>query len=381
MAPDPDERPDDQLGLEVDGDGGEDLPDFLRRLAGLVEAEQTAGRLVPGAAVELHLAQLGGHGERTWRAMASWYRDGRGEEARFDPPIPVQGAPELVRRWLADLPPGAPAIDEVRWALALSSQDRFGQDWPAVLREHDAAGLTGLSWLGGPARSPLDRWPRRADGRPLAHLVTVDLEDVEGWREDGWRFPGDGDDPVRLPTTGVLEVFHDLESRGDDAAEGPAGAWLVRWVPEPVPGLVEPPEDVGTPTDVLAVVHPLPTFSLPAAVDGLGRLGPFEGAEEAERQYREVWAYHRTGSLEGTDVPVSRLYGHPQEGRGAADRVLPRVLPLEEPGDAHVLVLEVEGWTALAGWFGDGGVVEVWARASDIRRGELGRAWCLLRLG
>ncbi|WP_240898803.1 DUF1963 domain-containing protein [Kocuria sediminis] len=89
----------------------------------------------------------------------------------------------------------------------------------------------------------------------------------------------------------------------------------------------------------------------------------------------------RTGSKSGQPIPVSHLYGHRQAGGINARAVLARVLPLEQPGDEHRLVIDLESWTGLAGWFGDTGHLEVWMRGSDLHARDFHAAWCLLRPG
>jgi hypothetical protein len=91
----------------------------------------------------------------------------------------------------------------------------------------------GPSWLGGPALLPLPEWPRRPDGKPLAHVASINLWDVWGTahEENKEAFPEHAEG---LPTTGYLEVFHDLiYTWGWETEDRDAGGWLVRWVPEP----------------------------------------------------------------------------------------------------------------------------------------------------
>jgi hypothetical protein len=93
-----------------------------------------------------------------------------------------------------------------------------------------------VSWLGDPAAAPLDQWPRAADGTPRAHVLTLDLADAAGVLEAQGEAARPG---LRegLPTTGVLEVFHDLRTFGCETGDGGAGAWSLRWGT----GLTAPP--------------------------------------------------------------------------------------------------------------------------------------------
>ncbi|WP_309066693.1 DUF1963 domain-containing protein [Microbacterium sp.] len=77
---------------------------------------------------------------------------------------------------------------------------------------------------------------------------------------------------------------------------------------------------------------------------------------------------------------MSHLYGHSWKGAAGARDVLAEVLPLT-PGGEYVLLLDLESWTHLEGWFGDAGHLEVWIRRSDLAARDFGRAWCLMRLG
>ena len=194
-------------------------------------------------------------------------------------------------------------VEDIAWSPVFTPQS-----FRAGRKEPDRSWGPGsdVAWLGGPAVPPLDAWPRRTDGVPLAHVMSVSLVALE-WDEDARR--AWADHRGGLPEDGVLEVFHDLETYGTEPGDRDLGAWLVRWVPEPdTTGLVDPPADLDTPSDACQAGMFLPGWS--------------------------------------TRSP-----------------------------------LEVEGWTTLDGWFGDGGMLEVWMRASDLEQRRFDRAWCLVRQG
>ncbi|MEX5272134.1 DUF1963 domain-containing protein [Kocuria sabuli] len=184
-----------------------------------------------------------------------------------------------------------------------------------------------------------------------------------------------------MPTTGVLEVFHDLRTFGYEAGDGGAAAWSVRWVAEPDrTTLVEPPAEVDVPAPVCQLVMALPGFTLPPAADAAG--GPQEGfntAQVLEEALQKAWSAQRTGSTEGHPIPVSHVYGHSRHGEINARALLDGVLPLSAPGDEHRLILDLETWTTLEGWFGDAGSLEVGVRGSDLESCRFDRAWCLMR--
>ena len=75
-----------------------------------------------------------------------------------------------------------------------------------------------------------------------------------------------------------------------------------------------------------------------------------------------------------------QLLGHPPLGWGnvAAESLEP-FLPLSEPGDEWVFLLDVPGTGPLEGWFGDDGHLEVWIRSSDLAAGAYERCWVTLR--
>jgi hypothetical protein len=291
---------------------------------------------------------------------------------------PLHGPWGQIQAWLQSGPPGAERLlEQVAFSPVLSDQSFAPGD--AELREFWSTGGW-VSWLGGPAAAPLDEWPRAADGTALAHVLTLDLADLSGVIDEQGKvvWPGLREG---LPTEGLLEVFHDLRSFGYDATDGGAGAWAVRWVAEPErTELVQPPEGVDTSSAACQLVLALPGFTLPPAADTAG--GPekeFETAQALEESVRRAWLAQRTGSTKGHSIPVSHVYGHSQHGEIHARALLAEVLPLSVPGDEHRLVLDLESWTALEGWFGDAGSLEVWMRGSDLESRRFDHAWCLIR--
>ncbi|GEO97029.1 DUF1963 domain-containing protein [Kocuria turfanensis] len=220
-------------------------------------------------------------------------------------------------------------------------------------------------------------------GPPGADLSAV----VDDQGRAGWPGLSEG-----LPTGGILEAFHDLRTFGYDGADRDTGDWSVRWVAESArtelvqptgevgTELVQPTGEVGTPSTVCRIVLGLPGFTLPPAADVVG--GPeerFETAQALEESLQRAWLAQRTGSVEGHPIPLSHVYGHGQHGEIHARALLEKVLPLTRPGDEHGLVLDLESWTTLAGWFGDAGSLEVWMRGSDLPSRRSDRAWCLVR--
>ncbi len=291
---------------------------------------------------------------------------------------PLHGPFGQIQAWLQAGPAGAEdLLDAVAWSPVLS--DQSFEPGEEELRELWTTGGW-ISWLGGPAVAPLEQWPRRADGAALAHVLTLDLADLNGVLDAQGKavWPGLREG---LPAVGVLEVFHDLQSFGYDAEDGANGTWLVRWVPEPDRrSFVEPPADLGTPGPVCQPVMALPGFTLPPAADRAGGpLQEFSTAQALEEALRRAWLAQRFGSTDGQPTPVSHVYGHSQHGEINARELLHTFLPLTSPGDEHRLIIDLESWTTLEGWFGDAGSLEVWLRASDLSAGRFENSWCLIR--
>lgn len=300
-------------------------------------------------------------------------------------PAPIHADRREVERWL-----GARGLDPARvppaYSPVLSEQSFPPGD--AELRALWDEGV-GVCWLGGPAigGDGLD-WPVNSAGTPLAHVLSLGLESVAGTVDaDGkaaWGGAAGPDSLDLLPATGSLEVFHDLSSFGYYPEDEPSGAWLVRWVPDPVGRpLVAGPGGGPEPTEVCQQVMPLPGFTIPSWEDveagdkGLGSAA-FDAWEGAWLDLQRSWHVQRFGTDTEYEIPHHHVYGHPSHARGVADELLAQHLPVSEE-DRHVLVAEVESWTALDGWFGDAGSLEVWMRAFDLAARRFDQAWCLVR--
>jgi hypothetical protein len=76
--------------------------------------------------------------------------------------------------------------------------------------------------------------------------------------------------------------------------------------------------------------------------------------------------------------PTTHAYGYSSRGRHAATLdVLAGVLPLTDD-DKYRLLLEIEGWTVLEGWFGTPAAWN-WMCQSDLNTGAFENVWSLMR--
>lgn len=294
------------------------------------------------------------------------------------PAPPIHGTLPLAREWLESLPFDTSWISERLEFMTVYTSQSF-EPGDAELREVWPQGAA-ISWLGGPAAGiTAQQWPRRTDGRPLAHVASFDLSDqVIDTPSRPWWGPID----EGLPTTGILQVFHDLETYGYDARDRDAAGWLIRWLPDPDRTLLcDPPSDVDTPTRACQAMIALSGWSPPSPMDTIGApSGLSEAVEKVTEAVTWMWSWQRTGNQKAAPLPVTHLYGHSQAGDGLPlEEILPAALPLTEPNDRYRLIADIESRTALNGWFGDASPLEVWMRQSDLDHRRFHNAWCIIR--
>jgi uncharacterized protein YwqG len=261
------------------------------------------------------------------------------------------------------------------------------------------------SWFGGRPLAPTSdppSWPMGRNGYPLVHVLQVDLAaERNNQRAEVYDLTG-------LPSTGLLQLFHDLESYGRvEYGEELAGSWSLRVIESQSynPAKLElqaPPRPYGGvfrefgPVLLNPVVAPtVPTYlDFP---DGFPNGFP----TEAEGRYVRVLEWlesfpDRCNSLReggGGDVPspwddgfepaapVSRVGGFSAiEGSIDFERELETGLPLE-PGDSHVLLIEVHSSEvgAPVNWFHGLRPLQVWIRASDLAMSKFDEVWCQIR--
>lgn len=290
-------------------------------------------------------------------------------------PDPSTGV-ESLAAWLRHPAIGlAELAEEVRPALRLKdiSADFPGSPADAIAQYREGAPA---SWLGGPPLGPLPAWPRRDDGIALVHVAHLDLLALHLARRG--EESGDWSDLALLPETGALQVFHDLETPGDEPGEGDRGAWVVRWVESPTE-VIRPPRDASGPTPGFAPVHALAQATIPALQDTPQALG--DRVVDAHERLLAAVAVELAADPEHPDAyprPPSQVLGHGWAPAGEALEWLERLDDRTDAG-GWVLLLDVAGVGPLDSWFGDEGHLEIWIRRGDLGAHRFDAAWALLR--
>ncbi|QCU79175.1 DUF1963 domain-containing protein [Citricoccus sp. SGAir0253] len=302
---------------------------------------------------------------------------------------PIHGTYPAILDWL-DAHGGGQWQDRLRYALAFSEQgfdpgeQELADAWPSGAQ---------VSWLGGPAVDT-GAWPHDADGVPLTHVATIDLAGLDGALDRaGKAIWPTAQLQEGLPRAGILQVFHDLRTYGHEPGDRERKAWVVIVSGDPAyptggptpaptgrrPALVDRPGAWAAPTRACQLVLPFSGFALPSPLDLSPReAGEFDRLEELTETVHLAWMSQR-GVGGSSAIPTTHAYGYSSRGHHAASMdLLPEALPLAD-GDRYRLILEIEGWTVLEGWFGDAGSLEVWMRQSDLDAGAFENTWCLVR--
>lgn len=255
------------------------------------------------------------------------------------------------------------------------------------------------SWFGGrPALVPGEaagwQWPCRADGRPLTHVVQVDLAH-EALNQGEDLYPRTG-----LPDDGIVCLFHALETFGWDSTDD-STAWRVLWQPQDArdeAGEVEPVSPAAPNAAPPFPINPQVVATAPTPLDLEDA-----GDEEWERYDRAVeWLeqFAHEANAMGTSeadrltpwqedyepvAPLSRMggFGHADTHAELTD-VLHEKLPLAEEGDGYYLLFDVNplaitDTSVLTTWFHGGRHLEVWLRRSDLVARNFTNVWCVIR--
>lgn len=255
------------------------------------------------------------------------------------------------------------------------------------------------TWFGGRPLVPPGAdfpWPRGPDGQPLAHVFQIDLA-AEERNATSAIF-----DRTGLVSGGVLQVFHDLSTYGNasDPEELP-GAWNVRWLPtqgESPPWVFQDaPADLDTTrfcdlvvlnTEVVPTIpNPLDLRSTVSDAEGERYRHIYEWLEEAAHALNPLARERDQNPNSPWDqefVPtatVSRMGGYEfvphDEGY---EEELREGLPLST-GDFYVPLLQLNPADvgAPVDWFHGLRPLQVWIRASDLRRRKFDAVWCHIR--
>lgn len=297
----------------------------------------------------------------------------------LDPGVPDDGPAR--ERWARHPRVGLAGVD-LHWrpGLLLAPAGPPGDGEPV-------GGAPDDSHLLGRPSGQLDPWPRRVDGLPLVLLLDVDLSVLMSYGDIGIA------PLLGLPWQGRLQVFHDLETLGQQPADGAEGAWLVRHVPVPT-GEVQAPEDMeeaGRRPSQPARLLPFPSVTVMGGTDSPEVANALERAER-----RLVDAVRREAAQHGPSSGSGALRspGDDELDRDPALGRLPRLLGLPQlPVGEGLAILrtvrpDVEDWQLLAavpgvgafdGLLGDLANLEVWAPASHLADGRLDTTWSLLR--
>lgn len=240
-------------------------------------------------------------------------------------------------------------------------------------------------------------WPRDAEGRPLAHILTVDLEaEQRNHREPRFGL-------LPLPATGIIQLFHDTATYGNpEDGDARAEAWQVRWLPKNGPedssvfALQQPPADLGP--ERASIAEPLNTEVFATIPDSLNLPSEFAGRDRYRRihDWLEEFPHLRNTMRRVSDdnphtpwqpqyvpsQPVSRMCGYGfVEGNPDYQARLRAALPAE-PDDTYVRLFEInlaQFDHAPVDWFHGLRPLQVWIRASDLARGWFDDVWCQIR--
>jgi uncharacterized protein YwqG len=232
--------------------------------------------------------------------------------------------------------------------------------------------------LGGSPRLPSkDMWPDRG-GRPLAFLAELDLRAL---RASGG--------PEYLPADGFVHVFYDAKNQpwGFDPADRDGVALIFTRAVAEEP--VAPPEGkaelVFSPQLLRArraLSYPTPTrLDLPAAVVDAYDI---DAICDFERQDFSRACEHRIGGYpspvqndameleaelasSGIYLGDASGYANIEGGREEAAR------------SQWALLLQIDSDDDAGMMWGDSGMLYIWIRESDARKGDFDKAWCILQ--
>jgi uncharacterized protein YwqG len=242
-----------------------------------------------------------------------------------------------------------------------------------------------LGFLGGPSLlASVEDWPRNADGKPMAHIMTLSLGAISHGSATDQVFHSFPSAKSWLPKTGTFELFHDRETYGWSSDDKAADGWHIRYkdVAQQELELCYGPDDLDLDLEegYGQLFHSESTIMLPSSLDiDDSEPSAFEAAESALHQYLNMWEVYSLGEPSQSPSAFTHLYGRSLAGEVAIRPTIAEVLPVDSENDEHILLMEISTSGALTGWFGDIHPVEVWMRSSDLQRLAFEHAWCVIR--
>lgn len=225
-----------------------------------------------------------------------------------------------------------------------------------------------LSRTGGhPTASPWD-WPVTSEEVPLEFLARVDL----AGEAQMLGHPPTVLQELGLPTTGVLQVFYDMLTDHRDAGADPRGVCVRHLGEDILETAVRNGRHPAAFAERALAAVPAPSVGCPPSGLTEEALARFEHvASSIEAQCREIYdeTVGPTAAVpEAPPMPPSsrlRGLGH-HEHTEEITAALHRVLPLHDPADEHLLLVDLAGNRNREGAFGEMGHLQIWIRRSDL---------------
>ena len=238
------------------------------------------------------------------------------------------------------------------------------------------------SYLGGlPPDFPGFRWPRQA-GRAIGFLACVDLSEVDAI---DW-----------LPDRGLLLVFYDLEGESWGFDPEDRHAWAVLYVPDPtqVAGLARAPEDLAEHLELprrgvaFEKAHMPPPYELVVGGGPHGgdprRMALADALDDAREEAYGEGPKHQLGGFPEAIQDAAMALDCQLASHGIAVGTPeaykdPRVADLRAGAKDWRLLLQLDSDDDLGVMWGDLGMVYVWVRTEDARRGDFSGAWVVMQ--
>ncbi len=231
--------------------------------------------------------------------------------------------------------------------------------------------------LGGVPRLPsADLWPDRG-GRLLPFIAELDLSALHADGGPDW-----------LPAEGFLHVFYDAGEQPWGFDPKDRGGLVIVYTRSAADTFITP---AGVETFSPRLLRPRPAVSYPTPE----RLGLSEAVQDAY-DFDRVWAFQ---SSDLGKAPEHRVGGYPSPVQGHAMELEAELASSgvymgdasgyatadadrEERARAEWrLLLQIDSDDDAGMMWGDVGMLYIWVRETDARRGDFSNAWCVLQCG